>query len=78
MSNRNKIKILDSSLTELATISVASSAFKSEKINSDNFLNFTIRIKDTASQFINDTNIIELDGNYYDIVFYEKNKWQTE
>ena len=39
------IKILNQSLVELATITVASSAVRTEKINSDNILNFSIRTK---------------------------------
>jgi hypothetical protein len=68
----SKIKILDASLVELATIAVASSAVRTEKINGDNTLNFTLRIKDTAAAFINETNVVELDGDYFDIAYYKK------
>lgn len=66
------IKILNQSLVELATITVASSAVRTEKINSDNILNFSIRTKDPASAHINENNIAELDGDYFDIVYYKK------
>ena len=66
------IKILNQSLVELATITVASSAVRTEKINSDNILNFSIRTKDAASAYINENNIAELDGDYFDIVYYKK------
>lgn len=66
------IKILNQSLVELATITVASSAVRTEKINCDNILNFSIRTKDPASAHINENNIAELDGDYFDIVYYKK------
>lgn len=66
------IRILNSSFEELAAITVASSCIRTEKINSDNILNFSIRIKDSASAYINENNIIDLDGDYFDIAFYKK------
>ncbi|HRS66157.1 MAG TPA: phage tail protein, partial [Spirochaetia bacterium] len=68
----SKIKILNSSLAELATINVASSARRTEKINSDNILNFSIRVKSGLAAYINDTNVIELDSDYFDIAYYKK------
>lgn len=68
----SKITILNSSLVELATIAVASSAVRTEKINGDNLLNFTLRIKDSASAFINESNVAELNGDYFDIAYYKK------
>lgn len=68
----NKIKILDSELTELATISVASSAVRSEKINSDNTLNFSVRVKSGYGDYITDISVFELDGDYFDVAYYKK------
>ena len=68
----SKIKILDATLTELATIAAASSAVHTEKINSDNILNFSIRIKNSASAYITNTSVFELDGDYFDIAYYKK------
>jgi len=68
----SKIKILDAALLELATIALASSAVRTEKINGDNTLNFALRIKDAAAAFINETNVIELDEDYFDIAYYKK------
>ena len=67
-----KIKILSASMEELATISAASSAQRMERINSDNILNFTARIKSGYGPLITDDSIFELSGDYYDIAFYKK------
>ena len=68
----NRIKILDASFAELVTLPVVSSALRSEKINSDNTLSFSLRVKGGLAEFINDTNVIELDGDYFDIAYYKK------
>jgi hypothetical protein len=67
----SKIKILDAALSELATISVASSAVRTERINSDNTLNFSVRVKSGYGAHINDTSVFELDGDYFDIAYYK-------
>jgi hypothetical protein len=67
----SKIKILDAALSELATIAVASSAVRTERINSDNTLNFSIRVKSGYGAYINDTSVFELDGDYFDIAYYK-------
>lgn len=66
------IKILDSSLTELATIQAATSAVRAEKINSDNTLKFSVRVKSGYGDYITDTSVFELDGDYFDIAYYKK------
>lgn len=66
------IKILDSSLTELATIQAATSAVRLEKINSDNTLKFSVRVKSGYGEYITDTSVFELDGDYFDIAYYKK------
>lgn len=68
----SKIQILDPALELLATINAASSALRTEKINSDNTLDFTFRIKNAASAYINDTNVISLNNDYFDIAAYKK------
>ena len=68
----NRIKILDASFAALATLPVVSSALRSEKINSDNTLSFSLRVKGGLAEFINDTNIVDLDGDYFDIAYYKK------
>lgn len=67
----SKIKILDAALSELATIAVASSAVRTERINSDNTLNFSIRVKSGYGDYITDTSVFELDGDYFDIAYYK-------
>lgn len=66
------IKILNSSLAELATIAAASSALRTEKINADNSLNFSIRIADASSAYINSINMVGLGTDYFDIAYYKK------
>lgn len=68
----SKIKILDSELTELATISVAGSAVRSEKINSDNTLNFSVYVKSGYGDYIADSSVYELDGDYFDTAYLKK------
>jgi hypothetical protein len=68
----NKIKILDASLTELAVISAAGSALRTERINAENTLSFTARIKSGYGAYITDTSVFELSGDYFDVAFYKK------
>ncbi len=68
----SKIKILDASLTELATLNVASSATRTEKINSDNTLSFSFPIKKAASAYVTADTVYELDGDYFDTAYYKK------
>jgi len=68
----SKIKILDASLTELATIALASSASRIEKINSDNLLNFSVRVKSGYGDYIADDAVFDLDGDYFDLAYCKK------
>ncbi|WP_418790909.1 phage tail spike protein [Phosphitispora sp. TUW77] len=68
----SRIKILDETLTELAVIQIASSAVRYEKLNSDNMLSFSFRVSNGLAAYINDTNVIELDNDYFDIALYKK------
>jgi hypothetical protein len=68
----SKIKILDASLTELATIAIASSASRIEKINSDNLLNFSVRVRSGYGDYIADDSIFDLDGDYFDLAYCKK------
>ena len=51
----NRIKILDACLAELAVIPVASTAVRTERINSDNTLSFSIRVKSGLAAYIHET-----------------------
>jgi hypothetical protein len=66
------IKILSPLQVELATINVASSALRKEVINGENTLTFSIRVKDTASAYINAINMVSLGGDYFDLAWYKK------
>ena len=68
----NKIKILYPNLTELATLNAVSSAVRTEKINSDNTLNFAFPIKKAASVFIKANSVFELDEDYFDVAYFKK------
>ena len=68
----NRIKILDASLAELAVIPVASTAVRTERINSDNTLSFSIRVKSGLAAYIHEENVAELDGDFFDIAWYKK------
>ena len=68
----NRIKILDSSFAELAVIPVASAAVRTERINSDNTLSFSIRVKSGLAAYIHETNVAELEDDYFDIAWYKK------
>jgi hypothetical protein len=66
------IKILNSSLLELATINQVVTCSQTEKINSDKVLNFTLPLTAEIGALINDTNVIGLGTDYYDIAKYKK------
>lgn len=68
----SKIKILNAEFEEVAVISAASSAARTERINSDNTLNFSFPIKKAAAAYVNDNAIYELDGDYFDTAYYKK------
>jgi hypothetical protein len=67
-----KIKILNSSMTELAVISAAGSALRTERINAENTLSFAARLKSGYGAYIIDTSIFELGGDYFDVAYYKK------
>ena len=65
-----KIKFHDANLNELATLNAALSASRTERLNSNNVLNFTCRVKDSASIYLNENTICSLDGDYYDVAYF--------
>lgn len=68
----SKIKILDATMEELAVLNAVSSASRTEKINSDNGLNFSFPIKKAESAYIGNSTVFELDGDYFDTAYYKK------
>ena len=67
-----KIYSPDNLITELATLTVVSSCSRSEKINGENVLEFSIPVKNPASTHINEVNIIGIDGDCFDIAAFGK------
>jgi len=66
-----KIKFHDADLNELATLNAALSAVKTERLNSNNTLDFSCRVKGTAATYLNENTICSLDGDYYDVAFFK-------
>lgn len=70
----SKLKILNSLFVEQGTIEdVLSSAFF-EEINGAKELSFTTILTQEVTELINDTNVVEHDGDYYDIAAYKKSQ----
>lgn len=70
----SKIKILNSSFAELATINAANSASRKEMLNKDNVLNFSLFVKSGLAPYITEDNCVSLDNDYFDIVYYKKDQ----
>ncbi len=68
----SRLKVLTNELTELATIGDVLSASRTEIINSDNTLSFSVLLTKQNTALFNATNIISLDGDYFDIAKYKK------
>ncbi len=68
----SRIKIRNGALTELGTITDVFSASRTEKLNSDNILNFTLPLTESITGLISAGNIADCDGDYFDIICYQK------
>jgi hypothetical protein len=68
----SRIKVLSFDLTEIATIYDVLSASRTEIINSDNALSFSVLLTKQNTALFNATNVLELDSNYFDIAKYKK------
>ena len=66
----SKLKVFSSALEELHTIDSIISCSKTEAINSDNVLSFSMFLNSLNKGWVNNTNVIGLDGDYYDISRY--------
>jgi hypothetical protein len=66
----SKLKVLSSALAELHTIEAVTRCSKHEAINSDNTLYFEMLLSSENKDWINDTNLIGIDGDYFDIAHY--------
>lgn len=69
----SKIKILNSALVEQGTIQSVLNSSKTEILNSDKILRFSAFLK-AINHLINGDNIVEVDGDYFDIVEYKKSQ----
>lgn len=70
----SKLKILNSLFVEQGTIEDVLSSSFFEEINGAKELSFSTVLTPVVSNLINDTNIVSLDGDYYDIAAYKKSQ----
>jgi hypothetical protein len=68
------IKIVDSAFNLLAILKNVDNAILSEEINGEYNIKFNCVLDEKASNFVNENNIIFVDGQYFDITYYEKVK----
>jgi len=68
----SRIRIYNSSMTLLGTVQDALTAARAERINSDNTLTFSVPLTSAMAPLIAAGNVAELDGDYFDIVYYSK------
>lgn len=68
----SQVKIVNPDFEELATLESVLSAARTEKINSDNVLNLTFLMKDSASANVNAVNLYQLGSDYFDLAKYVK------
>ena len=68
----SRLKIFSAELVELAVIDDVLSATRTEIINSDNTLSFSVLLTKQNTALFNATNVVELDGDYFDIAKYKK------
>jgi|LSQX01.3.fsa_nt_gb hypothetical protein len=68
------IKILDSSLNRQAILKEAIEPNRFEEINGENTLTFSTILDEKASTYVDENSIIEIDEDYFDLVYYSKNQ----
>jgi hypothetical protein len=68
------IKILDSSLNRQAILKEVIEPNRFEEINGENTLTFSAVLDEKASTYIDEDSILEIDGDYFDLVYYSKNQ----
>jgi hypothetical protein len=66
------IKILDASLNELATLPYVIDGDRTEEINGENLLSFSLLIDGTIDAYIDETAVIGYGADYFDIAYFEK------
>jgi hypothetical protein len=68
----SRIRIYNSSMALLGTVQDVVTAARTERLNSDNVLAFSVPLTSTVAPLIAAGNVAELDGDYFDIVYYTK------
>ena len=68
------IKILDSSLNRQAILKEVIEPNRFEEINGENTLTFSTILDEKASTYIDEDSILEIDNDYFDLVYYSKNQ----
>lgn len=69
----SRIRIYDSTTTTLlGTVQDVLTAARTERLNSDNILTFTAPLTTALEPLIAGGNVAELDGDYFDLVYYRK------
>jgi hypothetical protein len=71
----SKLKVLNSLFSELGVINDVLTSEMHEEINGAKELSFTTILTPMVANLINDTNIVEHDGDYYDIAAYRKSQY---
>lgn len=66
------IKILDASLNELATLPYVIDGNRTEEINGENLLSFSLLIDGTIDTYIDENAVIGYGDDYFDIAYFEK------
>ena len=67
------IKILNSALEREAVIKNAVKATRTEEINGENTLDFEAILDDKLNALIDEDSILELEDDYFDLMFFDKN-----
>lgn len=66
------IKIYDAAMTtQLAEIRTALTAVRTEQINGDNTLNFSVLVRQGYGDYINEVNTVKLDDDFFDLAYYK-------
>lgn len=68
------IKILNSELQRRAILKNIIEPNRFEEINGENTLTFSTILDEKASTYIDEDSILEIDGDYFDLVYYSKNQ----
>lgn len=68
------IKILNSNFERQAILKQAINPNRFEEINGENTLTFSAILDEKTSEYINENAVIELDDDYFDIAYFQKNQ----